>query len=216
MIDIDPRDQHLAKLVDAELSSPSAHDTRGEDMAFAAGSMALVMACNAALPIAGGLAAAASLPVINKAREDYTKSKPTRRDHIDSIVDYECFVRQLGTSPGELAWEAWLPWGELRRGAKVPVPTNLPHPKEIGFTYTTWAKDVGEVANWVRSLRDGSRLHVHEFADGTLVVHRDAIDPARGPVVATFHWLGETPEGNVLGAALFLGALGLVWGFAET
>jgi hypothetical protein len=46
---------------------------------------------------------------------------------------------------------------------------------------------------------------LHEYADGSLVAHRDLIDPARGVLGAIGHFLFETTTGRL---ALY-GALGV-------
>jgi hypothetical protein len=46
------------------------------------------------------------------------------------------------------------------------------------------------------SVEDGSRIHVHEFRDGSMVVHRDRIDPSRGPAHAVAHVVCETRIGR--------------------
>lgn len=97
-------------------------------------------------------------------------------------------------------WDLWLRqnWVALRRGAHVAVEGGwyLPHPSTAGFTRPPLAEGVGQVADWVVSCADGSRIHVHEFADGRLVAHRDATDPALGPVQAVNHWWSESKSGR--------------------
>ncbi len=82
-------------------------------------------------------------------------------------------------------------WGRIVSGDKVPVPASLPAPVDVGFVKTRLAANVGQVSDWALRLEDGSRLHVHGFGDGTFVVHRDRIDPSRGPVKAVHHWLAD-------------------------
>ncbi len=107
------------------------------------------------------------------------------------------------------SWSGWLraAWPRLTNGEKLVVPWSLPHPSDAGFSTTTLAEDVGQVANWAVRLSDGSRIHVHEFGNGQLVAHRDPTDPARGPLHAVFHWLFESPSGKVV---LGVGAVALL------
>jgi hypothetical protein len=95
----------------------------------------------------------------------------------------------------DLAWASWLSANreDLGVGAKVNVPSYLPHPQYAGFSKELVATPEGQVANWTLSVpADGSRIHVHEFADGRLVAHRDRYDPnhSLGNLVA--HLLFET------------------------
>lgn len=106
-------------------------------------------------------------------------------------------------------WSDWLraEWPWLTKGRKLPVPGWLPHPRDAGFTTTALAERVGQVTDWVLPLKDGSRIHVHEFPDGRLIAHRDPTDPERGPFHAVWHWLFESSSGKL---ALGIGAVALV------
>ena len=106
-------------------------------------------------------------------------------------------------------WMDWLRavWPQLVKGKKVVAPWWLPHPRDDGFTTTALAEHVGQVADWALPLRDGSRIHVHEFSDGRLVVHRDPTDPERSPIHALRHWLFESTSGRV---ALGIGVVTLL------
>lgn len=107
-------------------------------------------------------------------------------------------------------WNQWLAasWADLHRGSRVSVPTWLPHPRWSGFETPPLAEPAGQTADWVRSLSDGSRLHIHEFADGRMVAHRDPTDPKRGPLHAVWHWATESTSGRL--AVLALSALAVV------
>jgi hypothetical protein len=79
---------------------------------------------------------------------------------------------------------------------------------------------VGQIADWTVSLDDGSRVHVHEYPDGSLVVHRDALDPARGPLRALGHVACETTLGRwtllgLLGVGIAVGLSRLGFGFTR-
>jgi hypothetical protein len=105
-------------------------------------------------------------------------------------------------------WNSWIGdvWDSLVDGRKLVAPTWLPHPADAGFTKETLATDAGQIADWVLSLEDESRLHVHEFSDGRLVAHRDRIDPNRSPLHAVAHFAWETDIGRI---ALLIGSIAL-------
>jgi hypothetical protein len=104
------------------------------------------------------------------------------------------------------SWNRWIEisWDLLGRGQHLEVPRSLPHPASAGFLQESTATPAGQCADWAFPLEDESRLHVHEFADGRLVAHRDKIDPNRGPLHALFHLAWETDLGRI---ALAIGAL---------
>lgn len=95
-------------------------------------------------------------------------------------------------------WNAWLAAVEptLRSGREVIVPPELPHPREMGFTHPWIAEPHGQREDWTFSFEDGSRLHVHEFPNGTLIAHIDPHDPSRGPGTALYHWTTESASGR--------------------
>lgn len=101
-------------------------------------------------------------------------------------------------------WSNWLihMWNHLRRGKKIIAPQYLLHPCHAGFARTGLAEPIGQMSDWVLSLKDGSRIHIHEYRDGTLRVHRDRIDPSRGPIEAATHWFTESPSGQLVGMGL--------------
>jgi hypothetical protein len=72
-----------------------------------------------------------------------------------------------------------------------------------------FAEPMGQAADYGLSLKDGSRLHVHAYEDGTIRVHRDRIDPANGVLAATRHYLEEAPSAKVTvtGALVVAGLL---------
>jgi hypothetical protein len=95
-------------------------------------------------------------------------------------------------------------WEDLQGHAHVPVPEKLAHPGDVGFVPTKLAAFVGQEEDWVVALPDRSRLHVHAFSTENgprFEVHRDKLDPARGPIVALWHWFTETPEGQLTAGA---------------
>lgn len=105
----------------------------------------------------------------------------------------------------------WLEWLDdnlrrLSRRARLQAPSWLPHPAEAGFAESSIAEPHGQARDWVLSLSDGSRVHVHEHEDGRLVVHRDRYDPSAGPLRAVAHFLIETRAGK---ATLAVGAVAL-------
>ena len=93
------------------------------------------------------------------------------------------------------SWESWIDaaWPQLAAGVKVAAPDYLPHPKQGGFGPESIATPEGQCADWVLSLADGSRIHVHEHCDGRRVVHRDRYDPNQGLGNLVAHLVFETP-----------------------
>lgn len=82
------------------------------------------------------------------------------------------------------------------------APGWLPPPAVAGFARIEVASPEGQVADWGLSFDDGSRVHIHEYADGRRVVHRDQHDPANGFWSTVSHLLSETWVGPVLGVVL--------------
>jgi hypothetical protein len=105
-------------------------------------------------------------------------------------------------------WDHWLAlaWPTLLAGRRLRVPGWLAHPSSVGFTRPAIAEPAGQSADFVRPLDDGSRLHVHAFGP-RLVVHRDRIDPSRGPVAALHHWTAEATSARAVAAVLLAWAL---------
>ena len=101
-------------------------------------------------------------------------------------------------------WIDWVSrnWVALDAAKKVSAPSYLLHPASAGFVRETIATNEGQSADWVLPLADGSRIHVHEFVDGRLVVHRDRIDPNRSPLHAVTHFALETELGRFLAVVL--------------
>jgi len=97
-------------------------------------------------------------------------------------------------------WSNWLgsAWGDLVEGRRVIVPRSLPHPGRIGFERTSLAEDVGQIADWSMPVKDGSRLHVHEFRNMVLVIHRDTLNPDEGLLPAIGHFILDTDLGKVV------------------
>lgn len=87
-------------------------------------------------------------------------------------------------------------WELLKRGRKVMLPISAPHPSRLGFHRPAMAEAAGQVADWVKPLPDGSRLHLHEYNNGVLVAHRDRIDPERGAFEAINHFFSESQTGK--------------------
>lgn len=94
-----------------------------------------------------------------------------------------------------LSWVGWLHANraQVAAGAKLQAPAHLPHPRYAGFESEALATPEGQIADWVVPVADGSRIHVHECADGRLVVHRDQYDPNRSAGHLVAHLLFETP-----------------------
>lgn len=109
-------------------------------------------------------------------------------------------------------------WPQLTRKGRVCVPAGLPHPSVSGFSQPWMSEPSGQVADWTYSLGDGSRVHAHEYADGSIVLHRDALDPNQGIGRALGHIVCETTLGRVatlalVGTAIALAVAHLGFGF---
>lgn len=104
-------------------------------------------------------------------------------------------------------WNAFITsnWDRLAAGQKVNVPAGLVHPRAGGFEALDFAEPVGQARDWAYSWSDGSRLHIHEHADGRMVAHRDRYDPKQGIVSAVMHIATETTTGLVVGGLLIVG-----------
>ena len=94
-------------------------------------------------------------------------------------------------------WMAWIHqnWQNLVSGKKIIAPGGFVAPAEAGFEAIGLAHPVGQTRDWGLSMTDGSRIHIHEFANGQRVVHRDKYDPKRGLGSALAHLMQETPYG---------------------
>lgn len=106
-------------------------------------------------------------------------------------------------------WMTWVNsnWGTLTSGGRVAVPGGFPHPSLSGFEKPPMAEPDGQVDDWVLSLTDGSRIHVHVMPNGQLIAHRDATDPKGGLLPALWHWATESKSGRlavVVGAAVLI------------
>jgi hypothetical protein len=112
-----------------------------------------------------------------------------------------------------MTWQQWLAaeWPCLRAHGRSCVPAELGHPREAGFAPAVIAEQQGQVGDWVLPLSDGSRLHVHEYPDGALVAHVDAIDPGRGVGAALRHVATETTLGRLVVVQGFGALLGVGW-----
>ena len=98
----------------------------------------------------------------------------------------------------------------LQAGQKV-VFYSWPDPRSLGFHRLAIAEQVGQIADWALPLADGSRLHLWQMPDGRWILHRDAIDPGRGPLQAAAHVATETRVGAaVIAAATVVGAVAFV------
>lgn len=103
-----------------------------------------------------------------------------------------------------LSWRSWIEhnWQRLVQKEHLPVSPPLPHPRWSGFRQEHLSTPAGQCRDWVHGLPDGSRIHVHEFAGGRLVTHRDRFDPNQGFFNLLAHIFSETEVGQV---ALVLG-----------
>lgn len=103
-------------------------------------------------------------------------------------------------------WLRWITenWSALIAGWKLEAPSWLLPMPESGFSAQPFASPDGQVADWTLSMRDESRIHVHEFADGRRIVHRDKHDPDQGILNMLAHLAFETPYVVLSGLALLL------------
>lgn len=97
-------------------------------------------------------------------------------------------------------------WNALDSGDKLEFPPRLGHPRTLGFKQLTFALPAGQAQDWGMPLSDGSRLHVHEFSDGRLIVHRDKYDPDRGTEALIAHLVREIPIGILAALTLVVAA----------
>ena len=101
----------------------------------------------------------------------------------------------------------WLNWIQVNRpallsGLRLDVPGWFPDPTYSGLRPVPIALPVGQTRDWSLPLSDGSRIHVHKYADGRRIAHRDRYDPDVGLGNAVLHLMFETPLG--LAALVFV------------
>lgn len=95
-------------------------------------------------------------------------------------------------------------WDGLVKGEEYTIPkSRIIHPMESGFYAIALAEPCGQWHDYGMSLDDGSRIHVHEYAD-RYDFHRDKYDPSRGVFAAVRHYLDEAPSSK---PALTIGLL---------
>ena len=107
-------------------------------------------------------------------------------------------------------WYTWLEhcWGHLEAGAWLRINSAvLPHPALAGFSKLSIAEPNGQQSDWVWRLDDGSRIHVHEHEDGSLIAHRDQYDPAHSAAYLVKHVALETTAGQIALAVAAAAAL---------
>ncbi len=88
-------------------------------------------------------------------------------------------------------------WQRLCAGEKIEFVFGT-HPQWHGFQRLSLAEPNGQVEDWAMSLEDGSRLHLWLMPDGRWIMHRDSIDPARGPIHAAVHVATATKVGKAV------------------
>jgi hypothetical protein len=94
-------------------------------------------------------------------------------------------------------WMTWVNqnWQRFLKGEKIEAPVWLAAPADAGFEVIEIAHPVGQSSDWGLSLSDNSRIHVHEYANGRRVAHRDVHNPKRGLGPMLAHLMQETPYG---------------------
>ena len=99
------------------------------------------------------------------------------------------------TLTARAAWTRWITsnWNRFAKRAHVRVPHWLPHPSRASLKKLSVALPTGQIADWSLPLSDGSRIHVQEMIDGSLVAHRDLHDPDVGLSQALAHGFCDTP-----------------------
>ena len=105
----------------------------------------------------------------------------------------------------DLYWNAWLQgvFPQLENGGKLYAPEHLTHPQNAGFRRIKPAEYIGQIDDWGISLRNGGRIHIHEFDDESLRAHFDKIDPDRGALPAFAHWATESTSGRICSFVAF-------------
>ena len=103
-------------------------------------------------------------------------------------------------------WNRWLrdAWADLESGKQIDVPAALARPASVGFREGDVAEPAGQCRDWILSLEDGSRLHVHEYKTGLMRLHRDRWDPDRSLGHLAKHMLFETTGGQIAVAGFFV------------
>lgn len=103
-------------------------------------------------------------------------------------------------------WVQWIAanWPALKHGRKLVAPAWLPPARAAGFRPISVATPEGQCADWALPYDDGSRVHVHEFPDGSRNVHRDQYNPDAGLGHMALHLLTETDVGPVLAGVLIV------------
>jgi hypothetical protein len=103
-------------------------------------------------------------------------------------------------------WLSWIRqnWPGLEAGERIEAPRAFVPPSQCGFVAQPFASPEGQTADWTLSIGDQSRVHIHEFADGRRVVHRDKHDPDQGILSMLAHLTFETPYVAAGGLALLL------------
>jgi len=98
------------------------------------------------------------------------------------------------------SWTGWIAamWPQLLRGDRLTAPPHLMSPALAGLRRLAFGTPSGQSADWSIPYDDGSRAHIHEFADGRLIVHRDRFDPDRGLGNFVAHLMSETFVGPLV------------------
>lgn len=115
------------------------------------------------------------------------------------------------SSDGAL-WHQWITsvYSLLRAGKHLDAPEYLAHPTCCGFGGLLFAEPVGQTADYALSLKDGSRLHIHELPGHRFRVHLDRFDPAHSAEHFVAHLVHETKTGSILLAFAGLAFAGYV------
>lgn len=83
-------------------------------------------------------------------------------------------------------------YSKLQAGEHIALPLWVNNLTQLGFKEVFISQPAGQIKDYVLSLKNGSRLHVHEFQDGSRKVHLDKHDPDKNAESLWKHLLEET------------------------
>jgi len=83
-------------------------------------------------------------------------------------------------------------YSKLQEGEHIALPVWMNNLVLFGFKEVFISQPAGQIKDYVLSLKNGSRLHVHEFEDGSRKIHLDKHDPDKNAESMWRHLLEET------------------------
>lgn len=96
-------------------------------------------------------------------------------------------------------------YSKLEAGEHIALPFWVNNLTQLGFKEVFISQPVGQIKDYVLSLKNGSRLHIHEFKDGSRKIHLDKYDPDKSVESLWKHLIEETWIAPVI-----LGLVGLI------